>query len=124
MFDFLVKYADLIYASMQLILTLSVMPTIINQFRCHICSVPLSTSVIMVIGLSVISAVLLSTNFPLASITAAGGAVLWAIIGIQRLFYNRKKNEKRKTHNTNTKFQPEYDRICSPISDHSKNTWS
>jgi len=84
MLEFLAPYADRIIAVTQAVISIAVIPTIWEGRKFQ--GVPLSSGLLLSVGLYVVAACLLSRDLPLAAATTAFGATMWGIVAVQRVW--------------------------------------
>lgn len=88
MLDFIAPYADQIIGVTQALISCAVIPTIWEGRKVQ--GVPLLSSLLLSIGLSVIAGCLLSQSLPLAAATTAFGAAMWGVVALERIRENQR----------------------------------
>jgi len=84
-------YADQILMAASALFALSLVPTVIRQWRDRACTVPLSSSLPTLTALGMIIVAYASLGLWLATGAAGATALCWAIIAGQRVAYSRRE---------------------------------
>ena len=85
--EFLRAHADIIMAVNGFIFTTPLVLTVIEQFRSRASTVPLSTSALTVLGLSINASVFAALGLWLVVVAALLNAGVWIVLGLQRWRY-------------------------------------
>ncbi len=96
MLDLIAEHADALLAATNVALTVNVLFMVRVHFRTKTCSVPLTSSVTMALGLAFLGLVFLSINLPVAVATVVAGSAVWAVVASQRVAYNKGNDTKAR----------------------------
>jgi hypothetical protein len=91
--SFLAANADLILGIVNAIFAVSMLPTVIHQFRVRSSSVPLISSLITFGGLALIAVVFYSLGLWYSAAAVAMTATTWGLIAVQRFTYGQAQEE-------------------------------
>ena len=111
MIDFIADRADFIIAGVQTALTLDMLPTIWTQFRAKASTVPLTSSVPTAMGLAVLGLVFFSMGLPIATGTVLVGSLMWTVVAVQRVVYNRNDGSTIPAPDADPKLRPDHIRV-------------
>ena len=80
--------SDLILTICSLSFSISLIPTLIYNWRHKLCEIPYSTSILTAFFLAIVTLVYISNGFFMSSIVGALTTIIWIGIAAQRYTYN------------------------------------
>ena len=85
------QIADLLFMASAVLFSVSLVPTLLNQWRRKESTVPLSTSLTIITGLILVAAAQVLLRLPLATAGTLLGLFGWVGIAWQRVIYTRRE---------------------------------